>query len=50
MAYFYQFELILVGIILLSTMSFAGIKIWLRQRKLPEESEIKKANFTDQID
>ena len=32
MAYFYHFELILAGIILLSAMGFAGIKIWLKRK------------------
>lgn len=32
MTYFYEFELILAGIILLSAMAFAGIKIWLKRK------------------
>ena len=32
MGYFYQFELILAGIILLSAMAFGGIRIWLKKR------------------
>ena len=40
MAYFYEFELILAGIILLGTMSFAGVRIWLKRRQdeVPEDS------------
>ena len=30
---FYSFEMILVGVILLSAMTAGGIKIWLNQRK-----------------
>ncbi len=33
MGYFYQFELILAGIILLSAMAFGGIRIWLKKRE-----------------
>ncbi len=33
MGYFYQFELILAGIILLSAMTFGGIRIWLKKRE-----------------
>ncbi|MGQ0376169.1 MAG: hypothetical protein ACT4OW_01525 [Nitrososphaerota archaeon] len=32
MAYFYQFELILVGIILLSVMGYVGVRLWLKRR------------------
>ncbi len=32
MGYFYQFELILAGIILLSAMAFGGIRIWFKKR------------------
>ena len=33
MAYLYHFELILVGIILLSTMTFAGVRMWLKRKR-----------------
>ncbi len=32
MGYFYQFELILAGVILLSAMAFGGIRIWFKKR------------------
>jgi len=38
MGYFYQFELILAGIILLSAMTFGGIRIWLKRREPQSES------------
>ena len=37
MGYFYHFELILAGIILLSAMTFGGIRLWLKKRE--EKSE-----------
>ncbi len=40
MAYFYEFELILAGIILLSAMTAGGIRIWLKKR-----SELKSKQF-----
>lgn len=40
---FYSFEMILVGIILLSAMAFGGIKLWLNKRA---NSEVR-SNFTD---
>ncbi len=44
MGYFYQFELILAGIILLSAMAFGGIRIWLkrRQEKVATDSPVNK--------
>ena len=42
MAYFYHFELILVGIILLSAMTFAGVKLWWkRKRESLEENSLE---------
>ena len=39
---FYSFEMILVGIILLSGMTAGGIKIWLKQRQNAlEQSDLK---------
>ena len=32
MAYFYEFELIIAGIILLSAMGIAGIKLWFKRK------------------
>ena len=43
MAYFYEFELILAGIILLTAMSAAGVRIWLKRRKEAQE----KMEFTE---
>jgi hypothetical protein len=40
LAYFYEFELVLAGVILLSTMTFAGVRIWLKRKKeLQEQKE-----------
>ena len=33
MGYFYHYELILAGIILLSAMAFGGIRLWLKRRQ-----------------
>jgi hypothetical protein len=38
MGYFYQFELILAGIILLSAMTIGGIRIWLKKRESQSET------------
>ena len=48
MAYFYSFELILAGIILLSAMSAAGIKIWLKKRSELEKSKQVQSQEQDQ--
>ena len=32
MAYFYEFELVLAGVILLSAMTVAGIRIWMKRK------------------
>ncbi len=40
MAYFYEFELILAGIILLSAMAFGGVRLWLKKR-----AELKKTEY-----
>jgi len=48
---FYSFEMVLVGIILLSAMGFGGIKLWLKRRneanQLPNvtDSELKDPNL-----
>ena len=34
---FYSFEMVLVGIILLSAMAAGGIKIWLKRKRAPLE-------------
>ncbi len=39
MAYFYEFELILAGIILLSAMTAGGVRIWLKKRAEIQKSE-----------
>ncbi len=38
MGYFYHFELILAGIILLSAMTFGGIRLWLKKREAKSET------------
>ncbi len=50
MGYFYQFELILAGIILLSAMAFGGIRIWYKNREqksetLPLENDESEQNL-----
>ena len=37
MGYFYHYELILAGMILLSAMMFGGIRLWLNRRKESQE-------------
>jgi hypothetical protein len=42
MAYFYQYELVLVGIILLSAMGCVGLSLWLKRRReelTPQENK-----------
>ncbi len=48
MAYFYEFELILAGIILLSAMTAGGIKIWLKKRSELEKSKKIQSQEQDQ--
>ncbi len=48
MAYFYEFELILAGIILLSAMTAGGIKIWLKNRSELEKSKHTQSQEQDQ--
>ena len=45
MAYFYSFELILVGIILLSVMGFAGIRLLIKRKQ--EKSEMTKTHLDE---
>ncbi len=40
---FYSFEMVLVGIILLSAMTFGGIHLW-RKRRKDEENSLAQAN------
>ena len=35
---FYAFEMVLVGIILLSTMAFGGVHLWRKRRKEENDS------------
>ena len=35
---FYSFEMVLVGIILLSTMAFGGVHLWRKRRKEENDS------------
>ncbi len=48
MGYFYQFELIMAGIILLSAMTFGGIRIWLKRREQQSETLPLKKDETEQ--
>ncbi len=48
MAYFYEFELILAGIILLSAMTSGGVKIWLKKRSELENSKQIQSKDQDQ--
>ncbi len=50
MGYFYQFELILAGIILLSAMAFGVLRIWFKRRAsqsetLPLENDESEQNL-----
>jgi len=53
MAYFYEFELVLAGIILLSAMTAGGIRIWIKRKREQEKTNIKNehseetSNFSD---
>ena len=38
MGYFYHFELIMAGIILLSAMTFGGIRLWYKNREAKSET------------
>jgi len=40
---FYSFEMVLVGIILLSAMGFGGVRLWLKRKK--ESTQLQ--NVTD---
>jgi len=46
MAYFYQYELVLAGIILLSAMGYAGVRLWLKRRR----EEFENTTNTDTLD
>jgi len=48
MGYFYQFELILAGIILLSAMAFGGIRIWFKRREQQSETTYLKNDESEQ--
>jgi len=47
---FYSFEMVLVGIILLSGMTVGGIKIWLKRRHISLEQSILKDDSEKQLD
>ena len=47
---FYSFEMVLVGIILLSGMTAGGIKIWLKRRHISLEQSILKDDSEKQLD
>ena len=50
MAYFYHFELILVGMILLSALGFAGVKLWLKQKSEKSEINDKQSKIIEDSD
>jgi len=45
---FYSFEMILVGIILLSGMAAGGVKIWLKRKQNPVGQLDQKNDFEQQ--
>jgi len=53
MAYFYEFELVLAGIILFSAMTVGGISIWIKRKREQEKTNIENehseeaSNFSD---
>ena len=49
MAYLYHTEMLMVGAILLSAMTFAGIKLWLKRRKenLESQQDLFKSDNVD---
>lgn len=47
---FYSFEMVLVGMILLSAMTIGGIKIWLKRRRVSLEQSILKDDLEKQLD
>ena len=47
---FYSFEMVLVGMILLSAMTKGGIKIWLKRRHVSLEQSILKDDLEKQPD
>lgn len=47
---FYSFEMVLVGMILLSAMTIGGIKIWLKRRHVSLEQSILKDDLEKQLD
>ena len=48
---FYSFEMVLVGIILLSVMGFGGVKLWLKRKnevkqlQNPNDAELNDSNY-----
>lgn len=45
---FYSFEMVLVGMILLSAMGFGGVRLWLKRRN--ETNQLKNITDTEQND
>ncbi len=45
---FYSFEMVLVGIILLSAMGFGGVRLWLKRRN--EASQLQNVTDSEQKD
>lgn len=47
---FYSFEMVLVGMILLSAMTIGGITIWLKRRHISLEQSILQDDLEKQLD
>lgn len=45
---FYSFEMVLVGIILLSAMGFGGVKLWLKRKN--EAKQLQNSNDAELSD
>ena len=45
---FYSFEMVLVGIILLSAMGFGGVRLWLKRRN--EANQLQNVTDSEQKD
>jgi len=47
---FYSFEMVLVGIILLSAMTFGGVHIWRKRAKEAEQNSLARNNLNSESD
>ena len=48
MTYFYEFELILAGIILFSAMTAGGISIWIKRKREQEKTQNAENEYTEE--